>query len=164
MLVTTQSFLPANRCATRNCSSRALNLPRDLKPAAAECFPKVLAASGVLRQGLPTALCHSGRCSEGLGSVLHQLVLKVLFHELDDGTAKKLFSIYLLFFSCVCELAGLLVDKDRKKKKKKMKSLKFRRNMCQTWHFGRKNEAQERAILWKSMQDLLCTVNSAGVK
>lgn len=119
MLVTTQSFLPANRCATRNCSSRALNLPRDLKPAAAECFPKVLAASGVLRQGLPTALCHSGRCSEGLGSVLHQLVLKVLFHELDDGTAKKLFSIYLLFFSCVCELAGLLVDKDRKKKKKR---------------------------------------------
>lgn len=49
-------------------------------------------------------------------------------------------------------------------KKKRMKSLKFRRNVCQIWHFGRKNEAQERAILWKNMQDLLCTVNSAGVK
>lgn len=99
MLVTTQSFLPANRCATRNCSSRALNLLGDLKPAAAECFPKVLAASGVLRQGLPTALRHSGRCSEGLGSVLHQLLLKVLFHELDDRTAKKLFFNLFIYFS-----------------------------------------------------------------
>lgn len=79
------------------------------------------------------------------------------------GQQRSFFSIYLFIFPCVCELAGLLVDRDRKKKKR-MKSLKFRRNVCQIWHFGRKNEAQERAILWKSMQDLLCTVNSAGVK
>lgn len=106
-------------------------------------------------------LSHSGRCSEWLGSVLHQLVLKVFFHELDDRTAKKLFFIYSYFFSCVCELSSLLVDRDRKKR---MKSLKFRRNVCKIWHFGRKNEAKERAILLKSMQDLLCIVNSEGVK
>lgn len=33
------------------------------------------------------------------------------------GQQRSFFSIYLFIFPCVCELAGLLVDRDRKKKK-----------------------------------------------
>lgn len=99
-------------------------------------YQRVVAASLVLREELPTVLCQSGKCVEWQGSVLHRSLLSIVFPELDDRDGKEalIFKVY--------GIAGMLVERARTICLNCLKKLclKFRESMCKEMHLVRDND------------------------